>query len=153
MDPLSAIASVAGIATAAGEVAKILGPYITAAKDAPKIAAQLSSEVLATQTILSALEQLASNISTRNVKYAFLIQVDQLIAVLTDGVLIFSELVAVLQTLPLPEPISPGGRLWSPIQWVRKKSSLTAIFTRLQAFKLSINSILNILQRYDVLSN
>ncbi|KAH8650456.1 CDC24 calponin-domain-containing protein [Ilyonectria robusta] len=146
MDPLSAIASVAGIATAAGEVAKILGPYITAAKDAPKIAAQLSSEVLATQTILSALEQLASNISTRNVKYASLIQVDQLIAVLTDGVLIFSELVAVLQTLPPPEPISPGGRLWSPIQWVRKKSSLTAIFTRLQAFKLSINSILNILQ-------
>ncbi|KAH7176269.1 ras family-domain-containing protein [Dactylonectria macrodidyma] len=146
MDPLSAIASVAGIATAAGEVAKILGLYITAAKDAPKIAAQLSSEVLATQTILSALEQLASNISTRNVKYASLIQVDQLIAVLTDGVLIFSELEAVLQTLPPPEPISPRGRLWLSMQWVRKNSSLTAIFTRLQAFKLSINCILSILQ-------
>ncbi|KAH7116422.1 hypothetical protein EDB81DRAFT_862150 [Dactylonectria macrodidyma] len=148
MDPLSAIASIAGIATAAGEAAKILGPYITAAKDAPKIAAQLSSEVLATQTILSALEQLVSNISTRNVKYASLIQVDQLIAILTNGVLIFSELQAVLQTLPPPEPISPGWRLLAPMQWVRKKSSLTAIFTRLQAFKLSINCILSILQRF-----
>lgn len=38
MDPLSAIASVAGIATAVGEAVKILGSCITAAKDAPKIA-------------------------------------------------------------------------------------------------------------------
>ncbi|EWZ27919.1 hypothetical protein FOZG_18361 [Fusarium oxysporum Fo47] len=146
MDPLSAIASVAGIATAAGEVVKILGPYITAAKDAPKIAAQLSSEALATQTILSALGQLANSCSTENANYASLIRADQLIAVLTDGVTIFSELEAMLQTLPPPEPMSPGGRLWSPMQWVRKKGSLAALFTRLQAFKLSINCILNILQ-------
>ncbi|KAM5358563.1 hypothetical protein ACJZ2D_015177 [Fusarium nematophilum] len=146
MDPLSAIASVAGIATAAGEVAKILGPYITASSDAPKIAAQISSEALATQTILSALEQLASNFSAGNAKYASLIEVDQLVAVLTDGVLIFSDLEAVLQTLPPAEPMSPGGRLWSPMQWVRKKGSLTALFTRLQAFKLSVNCILSILQ-------
>ncbi|KAM5350443.1 hypothetical protein ACJ41O_006948 [Fusarium nematophilum] len=109
MDPLSAIASVAGIATAAGEVAKILGPYITASSDAPKIAAQISSEALATQTILSALEQLASNFSAGNAKYASLIEVDQLVAVLTDGVLIFSDLEAVLQTLPPAEPMSPEG--------------------------------------------
>jgi cell division control protein 24 len=147
MDPLSAIASVAGFATAAGEVVKILGPYITAAKDAPKIAAQLSSEALATQTILSALGQLANSCSTENANYASLIRADQLIAVLTDGVTIFSELEAMLQTLPPPEPMSPGGRLWSPMQWVRKKGSLAALFTRLQAFKLSINCILNILQR------
>ncbi|KAH7229803.1 hypothetical protein BKA60DRAFT_552530 [Fusarium oxysporum] len=80
MDPLSAIASVAGIATAIGEAVKILGPYITAAKDAPK------TETLATQIILSALEQLADSCSTENANYASLIQADQLIAVLTDEV-------------------------------------------------------------------
>ncbi|EXK27470.1 hypothetical protein FOMG_16019 [Fusarium oxysporum f. sp. melonis 26406] len=146
MDPLSVIASVAGIATAAGEVIKFLGPYTAAAKDAPKIAAEVSSEALAIKTILSGLEQLIDNVSTANVRYASLIQVDQLTAVLLDGVNIFSELLAVLQTLPPLEPTSPGGSLWSPIQWVRKKSSLTAIVTRLQAFKSSIVYILCILQ-------
>lgn len=147
MDPLSAIASVAGIAAAAGEIIKILGPYVTAGKDAPKLAAQLSAEALATQAILSGLERLANEISTSNVTYASLIQVDQLIAVLTDGVLIFSDLETLLGTLPPPEPTSPGFRLWAPMQWVRKKGSLAAIYTRLQSFKLSISCILSILQR------
>jgi cell division control protein 24 len=147
MDPLSVIASVAGIATAAGEVIKILRPYTTAATDAPKIAAEVSSEVLAIQTIISGLEQLINNISTANARYASLIQVDQLTAVLFDGVKIFSELLAVLQSLPPLEPSSPGGSLWTPIQWVRKKSSLNVILHRLQAFKLSIACILSILQR------
>ncbi|QGI65352.1 hypothetical protein CEK27_009323 [Fusarium fujikuroi] len=147
MDPLSVIASVAGIATAAGEVIKILGPYITAREDAPKIAAEVSSETLATQTIITGLEQLISNFSTSNVRYASLIQVDQLTAVLFDGVKIFSELLAVLQTLPPLEPSSPGGSLWTPIQWVRKKSSLTTMLHKLRAFKSSIVCILSILQR------
>ncbi|RBA17581.1 hypothetical protein FPRO05_11296 [Fusarium proliferatum] len=146
MDPLSVIASVAGIATAAGEVIKILRPYTTAAKDAPVIAAEVSSEALATQTIIIGLEQLISNFSAANVRYASLIQVDQLTAVLFDGVKIFSELLAVLQTLPPLEPSSPGGSLWTPIQWVRKKSSLTTMLHKLRAFKSSIVCILSILQ-------
>ncbi|KAF5646506.1 uncharacterized protein FTJAE_2044 [Fusarium tjaetaba] len=146
MDPLSVIASVAGIATAAGEVIKILSPYATATKDAPKIAAEVSSEALAIQTIITGLEHLINNFSAANVRYASLIQVDQLTAVLFDGVKIFSELLAVLQTLPPLELSSPGGSLWTPIQWVRKKSSLNAILHRLQAFKLSITCILSILQ-------
>ncbi|KAF5535701.1 Rho guanine nucleotide exchange factor scd1 [Fusarium phyllophilum] len=61
MDPLSVIASVAGIATAAGEVIKILGPYTTAAKDAPKVATEVSAEALAIQAIITGLEQLIIN--------------------------------------------------------------------------------------------
>ncbi|KAF5634288.1 hypothetical protein F52700_6012 [Fusarium sp. NRRL 52700] len=146
MDPLSVIASVAGIATAAGEVIKILGPYTTATKDAHKIATDVSSEALATRTIITGLEQLISNLSAANVRYASLIQVDQLTAVLFDGVKMFSELLDILQTLPPLEPTSPGGSLWTPIQWVRKKGSLTAMLHRLRAFKSSIVCILSILQ-------
>ncbi|KAF5657241.1 hypothetical protein FCIRC_13334 [Fusarium circinatum] len=146
MDPLSVVASVAGIATAAGEVIKILGPYTTATKDAHKIAAEVSSETLATQTIITGLEQLISNFSAAHVRYTSLIQVDQLTAVLFDGVKIFSELLAVLQTLPPLEPTTPGGSIWTPIQWVRKKASLTTILQRLRAFKSSIVCILSILQ-------
>ncbi|KAK0701296.1 ras family-domain-containing protein [Lasiosphaeris hirsuta] len=149
MDPLSVIASVAGIITAASEAIKILGPFVTATKDAPKIATQVLSEVLAVRTIVTALDQLATNLSgplgATRVKYASLIQVDQLRAVLTDGVLLFSDLGALLQTLPPPESSSSRARLLSSMQWVRKKGALLSFCDRLQAFKLSANCILSIL--------
>ncbi|KAF4440720.1 hypothetical protein FACUT_3215 [Fusarium acutatum] len=133
MDPLSVIASVAGIATAAGELIKILDPYTTATKDVPKIAAEVCYEALAIQTVITGLEQLIKNFSAADVRYASLIQVDQLTAVLFDGVKTFSELLAMLQTLPPLELSSPGGSLWTPIQ--------------LQAFMSPIVCILSILQR------
>ena len=147
MEALGAVASVLGIIAAATKTIEILGPYATASKDAPKIAAQLHSETLATRAILTALEQLGSELSERantsTIKYAAFIQVDQFIAVLSDGVLIFDELETLLNTLP---PLDTAAFL-SSLQWVRKKGSLTALFTRLQAFKTSINCILGILMR------
>ena len=123
------------------------------AKDAPKIASQVLSEVLAVKTIVTALDQMASNLSSpagvARIKCASLIQVDQLRAVVTDGVLLFSDLEALLQTLPPAESSSSRARLLSFMQWVRKKGALLSLCNRLQAFKLSINCILSILQRWD----
>ena len=150
MEAIGAIASVAGIITAASEAIKVLGPFVTATKDAPKMATQVLSEVLAVKTIVTALEQFAATLSSGSgaprIKYASLVQVDQLLAVLTDGVLIFSELDALLQTLPPPALSGSRARLLSSMQWVRKKGALATICERLQAFKLSINCILSILQ-------
>lgn len=153
MDPLSAIASVAGIITAASEAIKILGPYIGAAKDAPKLAAQLHSELLATRTILTGLQNLAQRFSTSPgnttaiPSYAPLIPVDHVIASFTDGVLLFSELDGILRTLPALEGGNTGVRALSSWQWVRKKSAMSTICTRLQAFKVNVNCILTVLQR------
>ena len=147
MDPLSVIASVAGIITTAGEAVKILSPSVTATNDAPQIAGQLLSEIVATQAILSGLQQLAGNFSQANSQYASLIRVDQLITVLTDGVLIFSELYAILGSLPPVESSTLMSRLWTSMQWVWKQGYLTATYGKLQSFKLSINCILSILQR------
>ncbi|KAK3381861.1 hypothetical protein B0H63DRAFT_476747 [Podospora didyma] len=145
MEALGAVASVAGIFSAVSAVVKILGPYATATKDAPKIAAQLLSEALATKTIVGALHLLTTNL-TGTAKHASLIQVDQIIAVLTYGVHLFSEFESLLQTLPPPDHRSSRTRLFSSVQWIRKKATLTAYFTRIQAFKLSVNCILSILQ-------
>ncbi|KAK0623842.1 hypothetical protein B0T14DRAFT_602332 [Immersiella caudata] len=149
MEPLSAIASVAGILTAASEVAKLLGPYAAATRSAAAIASQMESELLQTRVILHGLQGFVSNLSGSPVRYAFLIQVDDLIEVLTDGVLIFDELQSILQTLPSVD--SPGtASLWRTAvpsaRWVNKKDPLLAIFARLQGFKSSITCILNILQ-------
>jgi len=155
MDPLSTIASVAGIITAASEAIKILGPYISATKDAPKLAGQLHSELLATRTILTGLQHLAQSFSaslesTASIpSYAPLIPADHVIANFTDGVLLFSELNGLLRTLPALEGGNTGVRVLSSWQWVRKKSAMSTIYTRLQAFKVNMNCILAILQRQD----
>ena len=51
MDPLSAIASIAGVITAASKIIDVVSPYTAAKKRAPEIAAQLHAEALATKTI------------------------------------------------------------------------------------------------------
>ncbi|KAK3328265.1 hypothetical protein B0T19DRAFT_186010 [Cercophora scortea] len=150
MDPLSAIASVVGIISAASQVAAVLGPYARAGKEAPKIVAQLHSETVATKTVLAALEQLTMVLSKMaaisSITYASLIQIDELRAVLTDGVLLFSELEALVDTLPPLGASSQGARLLASIQWTRKRGALFAVLARLQSFKVSINCILSILQ-------
>ncbi len=153
MDPLSAAASVMGIITATAHVVSFLKPYATAVTDAPSIAAQLHSEVLAIRTILQALQKLITKISgdfggsISGMRYASLIQVDELKAVLTDGVMLFSNLESMVNSLPPHNITGQGTRMLTSIQWARKKGALVSVFTRLQAFKTSINCILSILQR------
>jgi len=45
MDPLSVAASIAGLLSAAGAVVKVLTPYVAAARDTPKLAVQINSEI------------------------------------------------------------------------------------------------------------
>lgn len=155
MEPLSAIASVAGIITAASKIIDIVSPYTDAKRKAPVIAAHLHSEALATKTILISLENLVTSLSSNRhttssagASYASLIQVDQLVAILTEGVLLFAEFETALQLLPPLEVNGPGTRWLSSVQWVRKRGSLMVILGRLRAFKQSVDCILSIFNRY-----
>ena len=148
MDPLSVSASIAGLLSAAGAIAKVLGPYITAAQDAPKIAAQVSAEVHEATIILSALDRLARNMASVSVQRAALVSIDQVVAVLTDGVLVFSDLEASVGLLPVGASSATRMGIWSRLQWARKESEFVALLSRLQGFKSSISLILNILQRH-----
>jgi len=135
------------LVSAAGAVAKVLGPYIAAARDTPKIAAEVSAEVQATTVILSALQALAGNLASVPVRHAILIRVDRLVAVLTNGVLVFSELEASVNSLPSAEPSITPLALRPRLQWARKETELAGLVSRLNGFKLSILLILTILQR------
>ncbi|CAG9982043.1 unnamed protein product [Clonostachys byssicola] len=143
MDPLSVAASIAGLTTAAGEVAKILKPYISAVSETvPQIALQVYAEVESTQTILSAVQRLINNLSLA--KNTSLIQVDDVVAILTDGVLVYSDLeeaVGELRT-ELPADSIP---LWSRLIWAHKESKMLSLLTRVQGFKSSTSLILNLL--------
>ena len=148
MDPLSVSASIAGLLTAAAAVAKLLNPYIAAACDTPKIAARVSAEVHEATIILSALQRLAQNMARVSIQRAALVTIDQVVAVLTDGVLVFSDLEASVGSLPLGAPSATPLAIRSRLQWARKESDLVSLLGRLQGFKSSVSLILNILQRH-----
>lgn len=144
MDPLSVAASVAGLLKGAHELGLILGPYISATREVPPIAHRVHSEVQNTKIVLSAVQTLTQNLSSVNARNASLIQIDQIVAVLTDGVLIFSELEVACGVLKNQQPSAL--RLRSRLNLVRKEGDLSALLMRLQAFKDSLTLMLTILQ-------
>jgi cell division control protein 24 len=147
MDPLSVAASIAGLLSAAASISKVMGPYVAAARDTPQIAHHVNSEVQAASIILSALQSLANNMASVSIQRAALVDVDQVVAVLTSGVFVFSDLEASVGTLPLPDSSSISRlALRSRFQWARKETEFTALLSRLQSFKSSISLILDILQ-------
>jgi cell division control protein 24 len=149
MSALSVACSVAGLLTTGLELAKVLAPYILALKETPRIATHVLSEIRATNVILSGLQKLFTKLSDISPKSAALIELEELVVILTDGVLIYSELESAVG--PLIASDSPDSRpaLLARLQWTRKESLLEAILMRLQGFKGSITLVLAILQTYD----
>ncbi|KAF5621332.1 Rho guanine nucleotide exchange factor scd1 [Fusarium tjaetaba] len=144
-DPLSVAASIAGLISITVEAVKFLSPYVSAAKETPQVAAHVYSEVQSTQVILMGLQSLTKNLRSVNVQHAALIEVNQVVAILTDGVLLYSELHKELQSLWSKdgvEKVPLRGRL----QWVWKESTFVTLLNRLQSFKSSMTLVLMILQ-------
>lgn len=145
-DPLSIASAIVGILSAAGQVIKILGPYVSAARDTPMTAATVRSEVINFRILLSALQGLLDNLDVATGARTSLVAIDDLVLVLTDGVLIFSELEASVSSLNATGTGRPSLSL--RMQWVRREKELSAIVNRLQSFKSSVLLLLNILQWY-----
>jgi cell division control protein 24 len=146
-DPLSVAASVAGLISITVEAVKFLSPYVSAAKETPQVEAHVYSEVQSTQVILMGLQNLTKSLGSVKVQHAVLIGVDQIVAILTDGVLLYSELHKELQSLRAKdgmEKVPLRGRL----QWVWKENTFITLLSRLQSFKSSMALVLMILQRY-----
>ncbi|KAF5985083.1 Rho guanine nucleotide exchange factor scd1 [Fusarium coicis] len=142
-DPLSVAASIAGLISITVEAVKFLSPYVSAAKETPQVAAHVYSEVQSTQVILMGLQSLTKNLGSVNIQHAALIGVNQVVAVLTDGVLLYSELHKELQSLwtkDSVEKVPLRGRL----QWVWKESAFVTLLNRLQSFKSSMTLVLMI---------
>jgi hypothetical protein len=139
-DPLSVAASIIGILAAAGKVAETLGPVVSAFKDTTSTATTIYAEVNSSRIILTSLQALLNDLDQAPDTRRQLIQVDQLVAVLTDGVLIFNQLE------PLVLQLGNDIERWrTRVQWTRKKDKLDSFVSRMQLFKGSINVMLNIL--------
>ncbi|KAF9872787.1 modin [Colletotrichum karsti] len=141
-DPLSVAASIVGILAAAGKVIEIMGPYMSAVRDTPKIAVSVHSEVVNSRIVLSALHGLLDNLSTTSINRKLLVSIDDLVAVFTNGVFIFSE----LESSVSPMNLGASDRIMARMQWARKEGKLSAILERLHTFKETMMLLLNILQ-------
>jgi len=138
---LETAAAIIGILAAAGKVAETLGPIVSAFKDVSKNIAAVLAEVNSSRIILSALHKYLDNLTSTPRTRRDLIQVDQLVATLTDGVLLFSELEAfVLQF------VGTSIGFQSRIQWAWNDEKFATLVSRMQNFKTSMTVMLNILQ-------
>ena len=150
MDPLSVAAAVAGIVKAAQEIIKLLSPYASASQRTPPIASHVRDEVDSTRTVLIGLQALVQNRSSGR-----LINVEQVVAILTSGVLLFAELEGAVRGLVSPSE-ERSGRWFSLAQdnlplrarmyWARRKDTLEPLLVRLQGFKVSVTVVLSLLQ-------
>lgn len=160
MDPLSVTAAVAGLLLAVQEVAKLLGPYVSASRETPPIAAQVRDEAESTRIVLVGLQALFSGGVSRR---GALVGVDQVVVILTSGVLLFAELEgAVRDLVAAPSSLLSEGEsgikgllstqfrlpLRARLQWARREASLWSLLTRLQGFKVSVTAVLTLVQWY-----
>ncbi|KAK5992887.1 hypothetical protein PT974_06309 [Cladobotryum mycophilum] len=145
MDPLSVTTSIKGLISAASLVAKLLGPYVSATNGTPQIAFRVHEEVNATRVILSGLQSLAQNLASSPAPYASLIQVDDIVAILTDAVLLFSELESFVGSLPPCDLATHRPSLLSRLTWANKENDLEGLLKRLQGVKGSLSLVLMIL--------
>jgi hypothetical protein len=138
---LETAAAIIGILAAAGKVVEILGPVVSRYTKATKNAAAALSEVNQMQIILFALHAYLDDLSKSPSHRRELIQIDQLAATFTDGVLLFSELEELAVGLR-GAPEDTMGRL----RWARNDGKFASVKSRMQPFKASITIMLNILQ-------
>jgi hypothetical protein len=142
MDPLSVMASVVGLLTAASNVSSILSAIKSSMKDTPQLVNHVLSEVKEVEISLSAVHKFLQGITSAPRRRIALIQLDQLIATLTEAVLTFSELEALVTPLATKSKVSIMERL--KLAW--KEDVVSSIMQRLQRHKSSLSLMLNILQ-------
>ena len=144
MDPLSVMASVVGLLAGAGKVATVLRKLKTSVVDAPVSIGLLLFQIEDISNCLSAVKLLLLEINSAPKRRVSMVQVDHLVATLTEAVLTFSELEAVI--IPLKDINVSAVSTIQRLKWAWEEENMANIMTRLDRHKSSLSLILNILQ-------
>ncbi|KAK3382735.1 hypothetical protein B0T24DRAFT_21788 [Lasiosphaeria ovina] len=141
MDPLSITASVAGILSAAAQVAKILGQV----KDAPESIKSIVVEVNHIKIVVTALQRFIDRTIRLDPERAALIQIEDVVTILTQTVLVFSELETVVKgaSSSSQDAIS---RLRDRVTWTWQQGAALRLVGQLQQHKTSLSLLLQIIQ-------
>ncbi|KAI4262147.1 MAG: hypothetical protein L6R42_002671 [Xanthoria sp. 1 TBL-2021] len=139
-DPLSIAAGVIGILTAAAQVSHLLINFTRNSKDAPQTAQIVLTEVNEISGTLSHLQSFLLGNETLDRSRTQLLQVDQVVTVVSGCVLTFSELEKLLDSLK-----TDNMGIRDCVRWARKEKLITGLVQRLQNHKASLSLVLHIL--------
>jgi len=141
MEPLSIATGIGGIIKAAVSIANTLGQI----RDAPQEIESLLTEVANVKIIVAALSRFVngSNVAVRRLDRAALIQLDDLVAVLTQIVRVFSKLEAIIRSTKshrtLPLFVRRISRPW-------EQEGCVKLVSQLQQLKISLSLMLQVMQ-------
>lgn len=139
-DPLSLAAGVVGVLTAAAQISSLLIRFTQSSKDAPQTARTVLTEVNDISGILSHLQSFLLGDESPDRSRTQLLQVDQVITIMSGCVLTFSELEQLLDGFQ-----KEGMGLLDRAKWAKKEKAIGNLIQRLQNHKGSLSLILNVL--------
>ena len=141
MDPLSVVASIAGILGAAAQISTSISTLIEKSRKAPKDIRRVKDEVDTIRSVLHQLQALLLGSAKTNRARTSLILVDQVVVTLSACVSTFSELDVTVGTLVSDERLGLMDRL----RWSTRASAIDECLKNLQTQKSSLTLILTIL--------
>ena len=139
MDPLSITASVTGILAASVKVLSILALV----HEAPELIRAIGVEVNHIRIVVAALRRFLDRTRQLSPRRAELIQIDDVVAILTQTVLTFSELEAFAGAAVSRNSFS---RFRSRVVWPWQQAGADRMLNRLQQHKLTLSLVLEIIQ-------
>lgn len=141
MDGISVAASIVGLLSAAATISLTLNDFIARVKEAPKLATAVLREVADMSTCLSRVQSLLLRIDTLSASNRSFLMVEDLIVVLSNCVLVFSELEKLVDGLNPDQSI----RASDILKWTMKEKAVAALLFRLQTSKTSLNLMISVL--------
>jgi hypothetical protein len=141
LEVIGIVASVVGIIAAAGKVAELLNSAAPSFTQLQPNAIALSTEVSSTEMVLSALQGLLLTPDLVPEERRDMVQLSQLVTLLTNGALLLSDMEALVTKLGKPVDV-----LRSRIRWGRKEKELGVLYQRLNSFRGNMAIMLSILQ-------
>ncbi|KAE9377126.1 hypothetical protein N431DRAFT_401900 [Stipitochalara longipes BDJ] len=141
MDPLSVAASIVGLILAAGQVSSGISIIQSILSEAPRIN-HLLNQVKEIETCLSAIQKFIYSIQSASKQRMAFIKIEHLVAALTQAVLTFSELEALVKKFVT----GPRSALMLRVNWTRKQNKIANIIVRLDSHKSTLSLILSIVR-------
>ena len=141
MDPLSVIASITGILTAAFKISSAASALISSWKDAPSSLHSIVSEMAALSACLAQLRPFLSRREIAPKSRMTAISVEQIVVIASSCVLAVSELQETLDSLEPEKPLSKRVK----IRWSSYEKKINMLRSRVQASASSLNLVLTVL--------
>lgn len=142
-DPLSVVASIAGLIMAGIQITTTVGQFISNTTTAPVLARTVSSEVHNFVVVLASLQPIVLG-SLNSVTRASMIDVDELVVTITACIFTLSDLEREVDGLAVTDNMGIRARL----KWAWAEPSILGLIDRLQHHKMSLNLMLTILTWY-----